>query len=227
MLDKVLLAFLVADALFAGTGGLLIGIVFATKSARTHAPTTADVASNLLLVRTPLDGALFNAGLVLFTFAVSLPALIVPSNRTWLKLHGWLVAACAVVTLAIGLDIWYSTLQTRSNLAVLWSRQTENNRSLIQQKFGCCGYYNSQTALIDATCPSAEVASEKLACVGPFSNYANAFLDLVFTAMFGIVALDAILLLCTAMVLKRRAEMERYRHIDDKNRYDSLQSARL
>lgn len=155
MLDKVLLAFLVADALFAGTGGLLIGVVFATKSARTH-PTTADVASNLLLVRTPLDGksrigvvdasprartdsvlwpgALFNAGLVFFTFAVSLPALILPSNRTWLKLHGWLVAACAVVTLAIALDIWFSTLQTRSNLAVLWSQQTANNRKLIQEK---------------------------------------------------------------------------------------------
>lgn len=142
--------------MFVGTGGLLIGVVFTTKSARTHARTTADVASNLLLVRTPLDGkstcrfygcipdartnsvprpgALFNASLVFFTFAVSLPALILPSNRTWLKLHGWLVAACAVVTLAIGLDIWFSTLQTRSNLADLWGHQTTKDLSLLQQK---------------------------------------------------------------------------------------------
>lgn len=56
MLDKVLIAFLVADFLFVGTGGLLIGIVFATKSNRSHPRTTDDVASNLLLVRTPLDG---------------------------------------------------------------------------------------------------------------------------------------------------------------------------
>ncbi|MCJ1260445.1 phospholipid scramblase 1 [Lobaria immixta] len=222
MLDKVLIAFLVADFLFVGTGGLLIGIVFATKSNRSHPRTTDDVASNLLLMRTPLDGALFNAGLVFFTFAVSLPALILPSNRTWLKLHGWLTAACGIVTLAIGLDIWFSTLQTRSTLAVLWSQQTKNDLSVLQKKFSCCGYYDSKTSLIDDTCLNADAASKKLACVGPFSNYANNFLDLVFTAMFGIVALDAILILCTAMVLKRRAEKERYRHIDDKNRYDSL-----
>lgn len=79
-------------------------------------------------------GALFNAGLVFFTFAVSLPALILPSNRTWLKLHGWLVTACGVVTLAIGLDVWFSTLRTRSNLAVLWGQQKSNDLSLLQQK---------------------------------------------------------------------------------------------
>ena len=56
MLDKVLIAFLLADVLFVGTGGLLIGIVFATKANRAHARTPADVASNLLLTRTPLDG---------------------------------------------------------------------------------------------------------------------------------------------------------------------------
>ena len=33
-------------------------------------------------------------------------------------------------------------------------------------------------------------------------------------------ALDVILCLCTAMVLKRRAENERYRHIDENNRHD-------
>lgn len=56
MLDKVLLTFLIADVLFVGTGGLLIGIVFATKSNQSHPRTTGDVASNLLLMRAPLDG---------------------------------------------------------------------------------------------------------------------------------------------------------------------------
>ena len=40
---------------------------------------------------------------------------------------------------------------------------------------------------MDQTCPTEAVAVRKLGCVGPFSNFANGFLDLIFTAMFGIV----------------------------------------
>ena len=54
-------------------------------------------------------------------------------------------------------------------------------------------------------------------CVGPFSNFANSFLDLVFTALFGIVGLDVAFLLSVVVVLKSRAEKKRYRHIDEKN----------
>jgi hypothetical protein len=54
-------------------------------------------------------------------------------------------------------------------------------------------------------------------CVGPFSTYANSFLDLVFTGAFGIVGVDVALILATAMLLKDRKEKERYRHIDEKN----------
>lgn len=61
------------------------------------------------------------------------------------------------------------------------------------------------------------MASQKVNCVGPFSSFANGFLDLVFTALFGIVGLDVALLLSVVVVLRRRAEMERYRHIDEKN----------
>jgi hypothetical protein len=53
--------------------------------------------------------------------------------------------------------------------------------------------------------------------VGPFSTYANNFLDLVFTGAFGIVGVDVALILATAMLLKDRKEKERYRHIDEKN----------
>lgn len=99
-------------------------------------------------------------------------------------------------------------------------------------------------------CTTPLVAAQKQGCVGPFSSFANVFLDFIFTADFGIVgklkqtpfltrfsflclelfvneksdndcdcyqAIDAILLLCTAVVLKDRKERERYRLIDAKN----------
>lgn len=39
----------------------------------------------------------------------------------------------------------------------------------------------------DIACPTASVAAQKVGCVGPFSNYANNYLDIVFTTMFGFV----------------------------------------
>ena len=38
-------------------------------------------------------------------------------------------------------------------------------------------------------CPNAFIAAQTKGCVGPFSNFANGFLDLIFTAMFGIVGM--------------------------------------
>lgn len=83
-----------------------------------------------------LPGAIFNAGLIFFTFFVSLPGVVLPlpSSRIWLKLHGVLVVACAIVTLALGLRIWILTLQSHSNLGLLWARQSRENQSILQQK---------------------------------------------------------------------------------------------
>lgn len=156
MPDKVLSSFLVAEALFVATGGLIIGIVLVTKEHGHHSRTAADVASNVLLMQTPLSGiwirgkrvenaepdplfllgAIFNAGLIFFTFFVSLPGVVLPlpSSRTWLKLHAGLVVACAIVTLALGLRVWLLTLQTRSNLGLLWARQSREHQSVLQQK---------------------------------------------------------------------------------------------
>ncbi len=71
--------------------------------------------------------------------------------------------------------------------------------------------------VIDSVCPNSNAASQTMGCVGPFSSFANSYLDLIFTAAFGIVGVDVLLLLCIATVLKYRAELERYRHIDEKS----------
>jgi len=71
--------------------------------------------------------------------------------------------------------------------------------------------------VVNNVCPDSNTASQKIGCVGPFSSFANNYLDIIFTAAFGIVGVDVLLLLCIATVLKYRAELERYRHIDEKS----------
>ena len=202
-----------------------------------------------------------NAGLIFFTFLLSLPAMILPDNRRWLKIHGWLVVVCALFTLVLGLDIWFHTLKTRAYLNVIWDDQSPEIQSMLQRsvcstytyppihiigkransamiiQFDCCGYLNSTFPpfQVDETCPTPLIAAQKQGCVGPFSDHANSYLDLIFTADFGIVgeliypcargnrglmtvpAIDVVLLLCVAIVLKDRKEQHRYRLIDAKN----------
>ena len=70
------------------------------------------------------------------TFLVSLPGAALSSNRIWLKITGALITLTALLTLIIGVDIWFSTLQTRANLGITWGQQSQLSQSLIQQKVG-------------------------------------------------------------------------------------------
>jgi hypothetical protein len=185
----------------------------------------------------PSAAGVVNAIFVFITFLISLPALFLPTNRGWLRAQGALIIICAIFTLGLGVAIWVETLQTRHNLSLLWGRETPQIQSLLQQKvctinlpcikqrytnstqFDCCGYVNATTPpfVQDSTCTNALVAAQKGGCIGPFSSFTNRYLDQIFTAAFGIVGIDFILVLCVAMVLKYRMEQERYRHIDEKN----------
>ena len=86
-------------------------------------------------------------------------------------------------------------------------------------QFNCCGYLNSTSPPFqtDTACPTALVAAQRSGCVSPFSSFANSYLDLIFTAVFGVVGVDMLLVLCAAMVLKVRKVRARYRLIDAKN----------
>ncbi|CAI9626755.1 tetraspanin [Alternaria burnsii] len=219
MPTKLMMAFVGMDLLFAGCGGLLLGFSLISEQSMRATPTVDNVTQNLLLGQCPLTAGVVNAIFVFVTFLLSLPALFLPTNRGWLRTQGWLVVICATFTLGLGIAIWVETLQTRTNLSVLWGRETPLIQSLLQQKFDCCGYVNSTTPpfVQDSTCQNTLVAAQKGGCIGKFSSFANTYLDRVFTAAFGIVGIDMILVLCVAMVLKYRMEQERYRHIDEKN----------
>jgi len=219
MVSKLMLTYVGFDVLFAACGGLLIGFCILAEQTMRGSPTLDNVARNLLLDQCPLTAGVVNAIFVFVTFILSFPALFLPTNRGWLRAQGWLVVICAVFTLGLGLTIWVSTLQTRRNLGMIWGSQTPLVQSLLQQKFQCCGYADSTSPpfIQDGFCKSALVAAQKDGCIGPFSSFANSYLDQIFTAAFGIVGVDVILILCVAMVIQYRQEQERYKHIDEKN----------
>jgi len=219
MVDRIFVGFAILELLFVVGGVVLLAFSLMTKNLLNNAPTAQNIARDIVLDMCPLNAAIGNAILIFLTFATSLPAMVLPNTRGWLKLHGYMVVVNIVFTLVIGLAIWFETLKTRSNLGVLFALQDDNRRSLIQQEFQCCGYLNSTSPpfITDPTCPSAAIAAQTRGCVSPFSTFTNNFLDVVFTGAFGIVGVDVVLILATAILAKDRKENARYRVIDEKN----------
>jgi hypothetical protein len=151
MRNNILISYVIVDILFVASGGLLIVFALMTEAETSQAPTVETVARNLLLMQCPLSGklppiqtlllvlmkataAIGNAGLVFVTFLTSVPAMILPMTRGWLKLHGYMTVVCAMFTMILGLTIWFETLRTRSNLFKVWMSQPAATQSLIQQQ---------------------------------------------------------------------------------------------
>ncbi|KIM97411.1 hypothetical protein OIDMADRAFT_204152 [Oidiodendron maius Zn] len=219
MKDKVLLTYAAMNILFLVSGVLLLIFALTTKSNIGSTPNLNTIARNLVLGETPGTATIANAGVVFFTFLISIPAMVLPMTRGWLKIHGYMIVFCAGFTLVLGLIVWFETLTSRARLGNIWNALSDSTQSLVQQELHCCGYLNSTSPqfVTDAQCPTDLSAASQVGCVGPFSTYANNFLDLVFTGAFGIVGLDVALLLATTMLSKARREKERYRVIDQKN----------
>ncbi|KAI6249475.1 hypothetical protein HI914_02762 [Erysiphe necator] len=219
MKDSVLLAYVVFDLLFAITGIILLITALSMQSQLSQTPNLENVAKNLILDSCPLKAAIANGILVLAIFVMSIPSIAMPRARGLLKLTGYFVFVSAVFTMVLGLTIWFETLKTRKNLLAIWKMQDVSVQSLLQTKYQCCGYTNSTSPpfVVDNTCPNPTIAAARLGCVFPFSAFANNFLDVIFTAIFGMVGVDALFILATAILLKDRKEQARYRQIFEKN----------
>ncbi|EXJ80021.1 hypothetical protein A1O3_08307 [Capronia epimyces CBS 606.96] len=222
MANKILLVFIAFDVVFLLCGGLHLFIPLFTQANIKNNTNVDNIASNLLLDHCPLTASMANSVVMFVTFLLSVPSFFLKSNRTFLKLHVGGVIIAALMTLGIGLAIWFSTLEIHKNLAPIWNKQPASTVSMLQAKFQCCGYNNPALFVKDATCTSAATAARLGPCVTPFGVFASRFLDIVFTTFFGFVAVDMMLLLAALCLIRDRKEKERYRLIDEKTGFGPI-----
>lgn len=222
MAKKTLVVFICFNLVFLLCAGLHLFIPLFTRASLSHKPTLSNVARNLLLDECPLTASMINSGIMFFSFLISVPAIFRKKDLFLLQVHAWLLVVCALFTLGIGLEIWFSTLQTRKNLAPVWNSQSTFVQSMLQFKFKCCGYNDTNVFIQDGTCPNAADAVRHGGCMGPFGVFANQFLDIVFTTFFGFVAVDMLVLLSVLCLLKQRKEQIRYSLIDEKTKFGGI-----
>ncbi|TQS33204.1 hypothetical protein Golomagni_06458, partial [Golovinomyces magnicellulatus] len=173
--------------------------------------------------RFPFTAGIINGAFILATFLFTLPGLLM-SARSWLKASGYMITGCGIFTLCLGVFLWVMTLRIKEDLFPVYEDAETDIQSLVQTSFDCCGYFNSSSPafVTDSVCPSPAAAQLLRGCATSISSYSNVFLDNIFTALFGMVGVDAVLILCIASLLKVRKERERYRHIDEKSGVHSL-----
>lgn len=222
MARKTLLVFAGFNFIFLLCAGLHFFIPLFTRSKANKTPNLDNVANNLLLDECPLTASIVNACLMFLSFLISIPAIFRKQNISLLQVHAWLIVICALFTLGIGLEIWFSTLETKRNLEPIWNKQSTFVQSLLQFKFKCCGYRDSSKFIRDGTCPNVADAARHGGCIGEFALFANKFLDIVFTVFFGFVAVDMMVLLSVLCVIKERKEQIRYELIDEKTRFGGI-----
>jgi hypothetical protein len=219
MANKVQLAYMVSDFLLLLMGIFMLAFSIVVQNVQFEEPSDGrQAARNLLYQRFPLTAGIANAVMVFVTFLVTIPGIITPA-RTWLKFGGVMATFSALFSLVIGVYLWILTLKTKDDFAPLWMAQSAIVQDLMQTTFSCCGYLNSSSPafVTNPTCPSPAAAALMRGCATPLTSFANVFLDDIFTAVFGMVGIDAVFIMATACLLKERKERERFRHIDEKS----------
>ena len=222
---KILSVFIIFNILFLCCGVLLVTVPILSRTTSSQPPTIRWVAQNILLGITPLTAYIVDSIIIFLSVALAIPAFFSPSSkvgRYLLTAHAYLALIAAIYTLGLGLRIWFSTLQSKAGLQPVWNSQIPSTQTLLQKKFNCCGYQDSAIFVKDATCSSVVRAAELGSCQGPFSQFADQFLDVVFTAFFGIAGVDVLLLMSGLCLMKERKEEVRYKNLDRKAEYRNI-----
>jgi len=175
---------------------------------------------NLVLHNDDLTAGLVLGVALLVTFFLSIGAIVQRNHVTiGLVILNWALVLDVLGIIIVGTFVWFFTLMERNNFHTAFQETLSQNRIAIQDKFHCCGYFNT-TDLLEIggnTCSSLQAAqSLNSTCVIPITGFADVILNNIFTTVYGFMAIVLALLLASLCVIKKRQEDERFKKIDAK-----------
>jgi hypothetical protein len=164
---------------------------------------------------------------LLVTFAFSIGAIVQRNHVTiGLVILNWLLIVDSIGVLLLATVIWFFTLRERDNLHAVYTTLSPENRITLQDKFRCCGYFNSSdliefggsfckdSSFIQSPAFLGNDSGISFACVGPIPSAADQLMNHVFTTTYGFMAVIVGLFLTSLCVISKRLEDERFKKID-------------
>lgn len=164
---------------FSGIALLAMSIVFRGITNEIITGSSSSYTASTSLALKPVD---LRLGIVAGSITLAVALLCVPgtiiNSRPLLKSSLIAKVASILITLTFGLSVWFVTLIERQEFLVFWQRQSSQSTVLIQDRFDCCGYFNSTTPqfTISTACPNADMAATKRGCFLPFVSFADRLL---------------------------------------------------
>lgn len=174
---KLSLAFTAATLFYALSGVVMLAGSLIFSKYITQSNVNAAAATALALKPIDLRFGIATSVLVFIAILFAIPGAITNSKKL-LKLSSIFNIVSILGTLTLGLSVWFVTLIERAEFFVFWQRQSGQSSAAIQDRFNCCGYFNSTSPnfVVSVACPTASLAVSKQGCFLPFTTFADTLL---------------------------------------------------
>jgi len=182
---------------------------------------------NLTLSHDQLTGGTVLGVALLFTFVISIFAIAQRNHVTvGLVILNWVLVLDALAIIVVGTYIWFFTLMERNNYFKRFQALSPDVRVQIQDKFQCCGYFTTNDTVeiggnfcanqtfVDSLVEASDL--DQFRCVAPITAFADMTLNLIFSTVYGFMAIVILLFLASVCVINKRMEAERFKRIDEK-----------
>ncbi len=121
-------------------------------------------------------------------------------------------------TVVNGLLFWAHTLRDISEMSSLFHRQPPDSLVRLQDLFQCCGWTNlTDTTIYSGYCANAPtIPSQLVPCRAPLIYESDQFWVFLYTCLFAFSALQFVVIVLGAMLIRHREVLRRYQLIDRK-----------
>jgi len=115
------------------------------------------------------------------TFVISVGAIVQQNHVTiGLAILNWTLLVNLVITVILGSNLWFMTLQEEVNFGNVWNGTTPDQRIAVQEQLQCCGFANNTAVEATGFCADPNVALNN-GCDTKFISIADTMLMDAFT----------------------------------------------
>lgn len=173
---RLSLGFAAANLLYGASGVVILvaSLIFSNKINQNIVNSKSVAATALALKPVDLRFGIATSILIFVPILFAIPGTIT-NSRKLLRTSSIFNVVSVLATLTLGLSVWFVTLIERSEFLVFWQRQSLLSTAAIQDRFNCCGYFNSTSPsfVVSTACPTSVLAAVKQGCYLPFTNFAD------------------------------------------------------